>query len=377
MVVQDSLLPRIFLPLQLARPMQSPAIPVELWLRIFALACTNDSGTGCALNGTSKVFRDICLRSSLDIQFVAIYGRAGIRSFLNTISQREHRVVRSLLLRCDFEDASQGDVTYGDGRECARLVLSVLHAVSPAHLRILHIFSYSSDFVIQPITPPEGSTTSGPTYPPSCLPISFQSLVDLHLTMPLHQFNFPNTFKAISPSLQSLHIHVTPCSFGAMLAREFPLLRELVIESVTAETSRGLRWFLYEFCRPELGYPQPPALRTVQVHLLQYATAAGFTLFPASVQWGTDWQWSFVRDVMTHWTDNEVRWKGRRLGGEGVMEVDKAIEFWTEARTVVVFPPLQTEVLAMWEVQDVRLRDQWEASKKTWNETTSQLDIIV
>ncbi|TCD64456.1 hypothetical protein EIP91_004060 [Steccherinum ochraceum] len=360
--------------------MRPHTIPVELLEPIFSFACTDSGQTGCALNATSKTFRSVCLRSSIDIQCAAVYGRAKIRRFLDIINLRERLVVRSVLLKGDFDGAIFAPGADNEvGRECAHLILSVLYALPPAHLRILHILSYDSDRVEQPISSPTGSIRQGLSYAPACLPISFPSLVDLSLTMPLHHVDFYNTFNARTPALRSLRLQVTPHAFGAMLAREFPDLRDLAIECVRAGPGpRDLQWYLHEYCRPTHEYPQRSAPREVQVHLQHYLTTEGVSIVPASYHHG-DWQTDFVEGVMLHWRPDEkglvsVQRLGVGDGSDGEKSEEQPVKIVSDdARTVVVFPPA---LVPPSRIQGVRLREEWEMSKKVWSLAMGRWGVI-
>ncbi|TCD64461.1 hypothetical protein EIP91_004065 [Steccherinum ochraceum] len=191
------------------------SLPVELLIAIFSLACTDHGRTGCALNVTSKAFRDICLNSSVDLQCVAVLGGDKFQRFTDTLNLREHRRVTSLLLSDESE-------YYPVISDIWRLIFTILHAISPRDLRILHV-SLDIPEHHKLRTPLENSSFAW-------LPISFPSLVDLQLPCHVYHPSFPSTHTAVSPALQSLRIKAIPQGLGAMLEREFPNLTDLTID---------------------------------------------------------------------------------------------------------------------------------------------------
>jgi hypothetical protein len=76
--------------------------PVELWERIFALACLDDGTTGRSLSLVSKYISNIS--KSFKLQSLAIrnlYQAEGLASTLKKLSYNERRVVH-LFVVCDY-----------------------------------------------------------------------------------------------------------------------------------------------------------------------------------------------------------------------------------------------------------------------------------
>lgn len=67
------------------------AIPPELLSDILSYACTDTGETGCALGLTCKTFRDLCLDTGIDLQFVSICGAARLAKFLEMLRRRDEQ----------------------------------------------------------------------------------------------------------------------------------------------------------------------------------------------------------------------------------------------------------------------------------------------
>ncbi|TCD64451.1 hypothetical protein EIP91_004055 [Steccherinum ochraceum] len=292
-------------------------IPVELLHPIFSFACMVDSRTGCALNATSRTFRDVCISSSVDIQCVSIHGADKMRRFTDTLSRRENCRVRSLLLSDDTE--------YKPGSEVVHSILTLLHALSRSHLRVLHV-SLNVPGHLRSMSPPTDSVGR-----PVCwLPICFPSLVDLRLSCHLHHSSFPYTSTETFPALRSLRVNTVSLTFNEMFPREFPNLVELTlcVPFATPPVSY-LITYLEGYCRP--GHFLPPSLRTLTVYLESTDGRGHIRALTMTSQWREDFAQALLWTMTPDEQDRVVVWCDGRWENPLEMEV--------EGRKLVVYPP--------------------------------------
>ncbi|TCD66158.1 hypothetical protein EIP91_001712 [Steccherinum ochraceum] len=319
-------------------------LPAELLTHIISFACTDGGQTGCALNKTSKTFRAICLNSSLDIQYVAIYGTQRINRFLDTIQHRppSSRRVKSLLLRVDRENGS------GPDHEFSTVIFSVVDVLLRPYIRVLHLFAYTSNaggFEL-----PQSFTLPYLHYfgrrDPPC-----PHLLDLYLPS---FYSLGRVTEYDFATVQSLRIQSIPTNLPHILRRVFPSLVELTIDAlISGPANVNLVHYLSGYC--SLEPPLSPNLRKVIVHWTQ-----GQAAVPDSYTNGT-WRDDMLRDVMWNIGDSErvhVGWdrNGEDDGGPFKIEV--------EGRALTVYAPLP--------LAEERMTMEWEANKRLWLDATGR-----
>ncbi|TCD64463.1 hypothetical protein EIP91_004067 [Steccherinum ochraceum] len=299
------------------------SIPVELVIAIFSLACTDDGQTGCALNATSKMFRDICLSSSVDLQCIGIHGAVKIQHFTEVISQREHRRVSTLFL-------SDETPNRGVDFEISRLILALLHTLSRPYLRILHVYMTTAQRFGSRSPPTDNLGLSV-----AWLPVDFSSLVDLHLSHHIHHSSFPYTSTTTFPAVRSLHIQSIPPDLITMLEREFPNLVNLTVDG--PQLGYGtveLFHFLEEYCLPEPF--SLPSLSSVVVRLTHMMDTRGRGQVVRTWNFEKD-EW---RDVMLpSLIDPNDLSDQVRVVHRDVYRKQDPLELEIDGRTLAVHPP--------------------------------------
>ncbi|TCD61692.1 hypothetical protein EIP91_008043 [Steccherinum ochraceum] len=312
-------------------------LPAELLLYIFSFACTDSGETGCALNETSNTFRAICLNSSVDIQYVAIYGTRRIDCFLNAVQRRplRSRRVKALLLKDNCEDTPDWDM--------------VVDVLSRPHLRVLHLFTYISNVA-------EFLLPSGFSLPyldsSSNLSVPLPRLTDLHLfSIRVLRSATEHTFSTV----QCLRIQQIPYNLSAILPRLFPNLVELTIDTLTLGTINvNLVHYLTAYCSREPA--RPPNLRKVTVHMMQ-----GHPTLPVAYTNG-QWRNDMLEDVTWQMGDRDrvrVGWSSEDDDGPFRIEV--------EGRALTVYPPLP--------LAEEKKTMEWEANKRLWMDAIDRWEL--
>jgi len=210
-------------------------VPVELLVHIFSFACTDAGHTGCALKLVCRAFYDLCVQTSLDIQFAAVCGKRSINAFLAILKGRVLRRVESLFL-CE-QDARAYDLNVSALRQMEEILVTI----SSTHLQILTVeyCSAVSSFGVH-----------------SLIPTRFPSLRELSISGPFYETAFQRTCMHALPRLTHLHIkkyRKLPTDFGPALARICPNLTHLRIMHVAYNRPDGgpLPQFVRGYIRSE------------------------------------------------------------------------------------------------------------------------------
>ncbi|KAJ3482179.1 hypothetical protein NLI96_g7151 [Meripilus lineatus] len=200
--------------------------PLEIYLDIFALACTDDGQTGCSLSLVSKAFADIS--RPVQLRSVALYGSSQISKFVSMLEKRDprDRKVRNLFVCQTFTGAGEVYPTKVQQRiispfpekDCHNAVFPLLFLTAP----------YLSILSLAPHMPTSVELIS------KLAEIDFPQLTELTLNSSTGAINsFLNDFHPI-PTLKRLQLtasimpHVMP-NFPRLLSRTCPNLSHLYL----------------------------------------------------------------------------------------------------------------------------------------------------
>ncbi|KAI0075544.1 hypothetical protein K474DRAFT_1378953 [Panus rudis PR-1116 ss-1] len=312
-------------------------LPTELFLKVFALACTDDGRTGCSLLSTSHYIRALCLETGLDIQTIHLLTAPSLRKFLSSLNHRKKDARRLRFLYLDLE---LQDVTVGEkGTPIREDVEELLRSINPSSLRVLTI-------VLQK----QWSTYSDHARVPSLLPVMFSSLRELTIYDPECG---PSSYVSLSPApgLLRLHIaccHALPHSLDQFLRAFSPNLRYLRLSMQTPEGACNLVNDLRRYIRPRnAAVPNdsresveeidtdvfPPSLHCIDISVLPLIRSLWES---GARRFGLDQFVSSIRDLSYHSELSETPRKLLLRSSPRMLSQAEAIRFRETLRTEIL-----------------------------------------
>ncbi|CCM03260.1 uncharacterized protein FIBRA_05387 [Fibroporia radiculosa] len=179
-------------------------IAVELWMRIFSFACTDDGSTGRSLSLVSKFFQDVSRPYRL--QSIVLKDREQLHDFAEILQRTppEHRRIHHLFIADPHRPPRRTLAAFPDLSSLGKTEL----------LRTLALYSLTSDEVqaIWQRLGPQAQSENA-------------EILDRSIKQPVPELE--SILQFVAPTVRTLTAHASSCLY--LLTNKFPELEELTI----------------------------------------------------------------------------------------------------------------------------------------------------